>query len=210
VGILYLEKIAKEQEELSELVIRDDDFQSSYPIVTGVDVSYAGHLAVGCAVISNIETHSFLEIITNKMTIESKYISGFFQLREGPILLDLLHSIENPGILLVDGNGILHPRRFGLASYLGLKCDIPTIGVAKNLMIGELCSRSGNSADIIHNDQIVGKALWLGKKKPVYVSIGHRISLDSAVRVVKESCIDDYPAVLRQAHLTSDIELRKL
>ncbi len=204
-----IEGLEKEQLRLAKLVKREDDLPSE-AIVTGIDVSYSGNKAIGCAVISNYQTRINLGIITHETTPETRYIPGLFQLREGPIILELLKRIDHPGIVLIDGNGILHPRRFGLASYIGLKKDIPTIGIAKRLMIGEIAQRSKDSADIIHNNEVVGRAVWLGKRKPVYVSIGHRISLDSAVKIVHETCVDGYPEVLRKAHTISNSELKKL
>jgi len=209
VDVVELEEIEEEQLRLSKLVDREDHLPLE-TIVTGIDVSYLKDRAVGCAVKSNYDTQDILEIHTHETIPEVEYFPGFFQLREGPIILELLMKIEQPGIVLIDGNGILHPRRFGLASYIGLQRNIPTIGVAKSLMIGEMTPQSEDMADIIHDGEVVGRAVWFGKRKPVYVSIGHKISLDSAVRVVRETCVDGYPEVLRRAHTISNRELRKL
>ncbi|TFG31500.1 endonuclease V [Candidatus Thorarchaeota archaeon] len=205
-----LEELAREQEVQSHLVRRFNDPPINSSIVTGVDVSYSENQAVGCAVVSDIATHETLDIRILETEIDSEYISGFFQLREGPIILELLRSLETTGTVLVDGNGILHPRRFGLASYVGLKLNIQAVGVAKSLLLGEIRSRIHDIADIIDGNEIIGRALWLGEKRPIYVSIGHRISLDTAVRVVRDSCVDDYPGVLLQAHIKSKNELKKL
>ena len=115
------------------------------------------------------------------------------------------------GPLLVDGNGILHPRRLGLASHLGVHLDLQTIGVAKKLLLGEIQSRHGNTASILDNSDCVGRVLWLGgRKKPVYVSVGHRISLNTAVQVVECASIFGYPEPLRQAHSVSKKMLQNL
>jgi deoxyribonuclease V len=208
VKVLDLDEVAREQELLSRLVIHQDDLPFGDSIITGVDVSYSENHAVGCAVVSNTRTHEILNTITLETEVECEYISGFFQLREGPIILKLLNKITDPGIILVDGNGILHPRHFGLASYLGVKRDIPTIGVAKKLMLGEIGPRSTDTADITHEGTVLGRVLWSEEKKPIYISIGHRVSLDTAVRIVRESSVNNYPEVLRQAHRISKIELK--
>ena len=207
-NVVELEKIEKEQLRLSKLVKREDGLPVE-TIVTGIDVSYSDDKAIGCAVVSNYTTRSILGIFTHETTSEVEYIPSFFQLREGPIILELLDMIEQPGIAMIDGNGILHPRRFGLASYIGLQRDIRTIGVAKSLLLGDIMKRSGSMADIVHDDEIVGRAVWFGMGKPIYVSVGHRITLDTAVRIVREASIDGYPEVLRKAHMMSKDALRR-
>jgi deoxyribonuclease V len=198
-----LEQLAKEQEELAKVVRKYDDATPSYPIVIGVDVAYSDDRAAGAATALNASTKELVASITLVRDILSDYIPGFFQLREGPILIELLKDLKTPGIVLVDGNGILHPRRFGLASYLGVTMNIPTIGVAKKLLLGTIGARTGCTADILHDGEIIGRALWLKERKPLYVSIGHRISLDSAIAVVSNSSVDGYPEPLRRAHRLS-------
>jgi deoxyribonuclease V len=201
--VVNLEILAEEQQELAESVKRYDDPPERSPFLTGVDVAYSEDRAAGCAVVINSATKEILDSTTTIREIESDYIPGFFQLREGPILIDLVQKLKTPGIILVDGNGILHPRRFGLASYLGLKMNVQTIGVTKKLMLGIIGPRSGNSAEIIHRNDVVGRALWLKSGKPIYVSIGHRVSLDTAASVVIDSSVDGYPDVLARAHIMS-------
>jgi deoxyribonuclease V len=206
---LDLIALAKEQKDLSRLVKRYDDPCHDSPIVTGVDVAYARTIAVGCAVVFNSDTKEILSSLTLTREVESDYIPGFFQLREGPIIVDLVQNLKEHGMILLDGNGILHPRRFGLASYIGVTLDVQTIGVAKKLMLGEIGPRSENSAEIKENNEVLGRALWLKEKRPIYVSIGHRVSLDSAVKVVIDASVHGYPEVLRQAHNLSKEVLRK-
>jgi len=195
--------LAKEQKDLAKIVRKYDDPPYLSPIVTGVDVAYAEDLAAGCAVVINNNTKEIIDSSTVIREIESDYIPGFFQIREGPILIELVQNLKIPGIILVDGNGILHPRRFGLASYLGVKMNVQTIGVAKKLMLGKIGPRLENSADVIHDNEVLGRGLWLKGRRPIYVSIGNRISLDSAVKVVIDNSVEGYPEVLRQAHKMS-------
>ncbi len=204
-----LEKLAKEQEELAKIIIREDVSTSSYPIVIGVDVAYSEDLGAGVAIALDVIKKVVISSTAVVREIESDYIPGFFQLREGPFLIELLKTLKTSGTILVDGNGILHPRRFGLASYLGVKMNVQTIGVAKKLLLGTIGFRLGNSADIIHEDEIIGQVLWLKEKKPVYVSIGHKISLATAVTVVSNSSVDGYPEPLRRAHILSREVLRE-
>ncbi|MHA2600545.1 MAG: endonuclease V [Candidatus Thorarchaeota archaeon SMTZ1-83] len=193
-----------EQMRLAERVITEDIPPFSSSIVTGVDVSYTGNVAVGCAVVMDLESRETIQ--TEQRTVEctTPYIPGYFFLREGPVLVELLRDLDETGPVLVDGNGILHPRRLGLASQLGVHLDLQTIGVAKKLLLGEMQPRQGNAARILDDYNCIGMALWLSKrKKPVYVSIGHRIGLDTAVTVVEQASIDGYPEPLRRAHSIS-------
>jgi deoxyribonuclease V len=206
---LDLAALAKEQKDLAKIIRKYDDPPYSRPIVTGVDVAYSEDLAVGCAVVIDNCTKEILDSSTIIREIASDYIPGFFQLREGPILIELIQNLKMHGIILVDGNGILHPRRFGLASYLGVKMNAQTIGVAKKLMLGKIGLRMDNTAEVIQGNEILGRVLWLKERKPIYVSIGHRISLDTAVRVVTESSIGGYPEALRQAHIMSKEALNR-
>jgi deoxyribonuclease V len=195
--------LAREQERLAHLVKRIDEPPYSRPVVTGMDVAYSNDLAVGCAVVFDNSRKETIDVATVTSKIESDYIPGFFQLREGPILLELAKEIDTSHVVLVDGNGILHPRRFGLASYLGLKASLQTIGTTKRLMLGQIGQRLGDVADIVIDNEVVGRAVWLGKNRPVYVSIGHRVSLDTSVKVVQESSFKGYPEALRRAHAIS-------
>ncbi len=95
----------------------------------------------------------------------------------------------------------------GLASYVGVKLDVPTIGVAKNLLLGELGLREDEMAPIIDDGETIGAAVWSGKRKsPIYVSIGHKISLDTAIEIVKSCSIYRIPEPLRCAHICASNE----
>lgn len=192
--------LAKEQEMLARKVKQYDDPLYSSSIVIGLDVAYSKHVAAGAAVVFDNNLKKIVNSVTLLKEIESEYIPTFFQLREGPILIDLLQKINARGIILIDGNGILHPRRFGLASYIGVKMNVPTIGVAKKLLLGSLGPRIASSAEVIHEGEVLGRVLWLNEKRPLYVSIGHRVSIETAVKVVMDSATDGYPEVLRRAH----------
>ncbi|NEQ88389.1 MAG: deoxyribonuclease V, partial [Moorea sp. SIO2I5] len=117
------------------------------------------------------------------------YVPGFLSFREVPVVLDALEKISIiPDLILCDGQGIAHPRRFGLACHLGVLTDIPTIGVAKSRFIGdheELPENKGNWQPLSHDGEIIGAVVRTRTGvKPVYVSIGHRISLPTAIDYV--------------------------
>jgi deoxyribonuclease V len=117
------------------------------------------------------------------------YIPGFLSFREIPAVLDALEQVKaTPDLILCDGQGIAHPRRFGLACHLGVLVDLPTIGVAKSLLVGkheDLPEEKGNWRYLRHRGEIVGVVLRSRTGvKPVYVSSGHRISLPTAIDYV--------------------------
>ncbi|MEQ9671801.1 MAG: deoxyribonuclease V [Coleofasciculus sp. G2-EDA-02] len=117
------------------------------------------------------------------------YIPGFLSFREVPVVLDALSQIKiTPDLILCDGQGIAHPRRFGLASHLGLLITVPTIGVAKSRLIGqheELPQQKGNWQPLRHRGEVIGAVVRSRTGvKPLYVSPGHRISLPTAIDYV--------------------------
>ena len=132
--------------------------------------------------IVNKNTLEIIEIVNEKSIISYPYIPGLFMLREGEPLLKIVRLLKNSfDVLLIDGHGILHPRKCGLASYVGLMIDKPTIGVAKNLLCGS----------ILENNYIEFNKTTLGyrlknNKKDIYISVGHKISLETSINIVKK------------------------
>jgi deoxyribonuclease V len=179
------EAAKQEQKELATQVLKRDipPFDGD-GLVTGVDVSYIDSTAVGTAVTMDSSDRNVIKKRILITPCEFPYIPGYFHLREGPALISLLGECGETGPVLVDANGILHPRRCGLASYVGLKSDKQTIGVAKSLLLGNLGRRQDGIAFIKDGDETVGAAVWLGTGPPVYVSIGHKVTLETAVKIV--------------------------
>ncbi|MGO8788684.1 MAG: deoxyribonuclease V [Terriglobia bacterium] len=133
------------------------------------------------------------------------YVPGLLSFREGPVLLAALARLRiSPDVILIDGHGIAHPRRFGIACHLGLLLDRPTIGCAKSILVGEvgdLATQPGSTAPLVDKGEKVGLALRTRDRvKPIYVTVGHRVSLESAVRIVVQ-CVDGYriPKPTREA-----------
>ena len=191
------------QLKMSRFVRRTDIFQWDGQTVIGIDVSYDNNTAFGCAVELDVINRSVIKRETHYSKCELPYIPSHFYLREGPIILELVRRFGKT-IVMVDGNGILHPRRFGLASYVGVMFDLPTIGVTKRLLLGTLSKRCENRATIEHDGDVLGSAVWIGeRKRPIYVSVGHNISLETAIKIVQLTSKFGYPEPLRQAHLCS-------
>lgn len=180
----FYDEIIKLQNEFSKKVIIRDDFDSNVEFICGVDVSYRNKTAYCSAVIINKEKFKIIETASSKSEIKNPYIPGLFILRESTPILQTLKLITSPfQLLLVDGHGILHPRKCGLACHIGISTNLPTIGVAKSLLCGNV--QSGNF--VSHKGEILGYALKSNKnsKKVAYVSVGHKITLPTSIKVVK-------------------------
>jgi len=193
-------ELKDEQERLRDRVVCTNHNIQNRTHVTGVDVSYHDDMAFGAAVTLDIDDNSVLGETQVSVSEVREYVPGQFYLREGPVLERLLAEHKVTGPVLVDANGILHPRRFGLASHIGVRLNIVTIGVAKTLLLGQAQERINDTARIIDKGELVGMALWLGQREtPLYVSVGHRISLHSAVAIVRASSFPSYPEPLQLA-----------
>ena len=174
------------QNQWRERVIQTDDFPTINTIA-GVDVAYSKdetHL-VGAVVVLDAQSLAIQTISYAEERVSFPYVPGLFSFRELPSLLAAFAKLEAlPDLVVCDGQGIAHPRRFGLACHLGLMLDIPTLGCAKKRFIGEFSEPAaprGASSDLIEDGEIVGKVLRTQTQiKPVFVSVGHRISLASA------------------------------
>ena len=177
-------KIIELQKEFSKKVITHDYLNNNnIRNVCGIDVSYKDLNAFCSAVIVNKNTLEIIEIVNEKSTISYPYIPGLFMLREGEPLLKIVRLLKNLfDVLLIDGHGILHPRKCGLASYVGIMIDKPTIGVAKNLLCGSILE----SSHVEYKKTIRGYTIKKNNRKDIYVSVGHKISLETSIDIVKK------------------------
>lgn len=196
-----LAEIAAQQERLAKEVVMNDEPPFDGKIVTGVDVAYTQNEAVGCAVALDLVTRKTVRTENARAPCTAPYVPGFFHLREGPVVEEILRRIDVEGPILIHGNGILHPRRMGLASCVGVRMHRQTIGVAKRLLVGQIASRDGDTAQISDTGEEIGASLWLGnRERPVFVSVGHRIALGTALKVVRACSFAGFPEPLRRAH----------
>ncbi|MDZ8183851.1 MAG: deoxyribonuclease V [Nostoc sp. ChiSLP02] len=179
------------QEQLRNQVITSDKFQEPVQYVAGVDMGFEADGTISRAAVA-VLSFPDLQVIETSLAHRPTtfpYIPGFLSFREIPAVLDALEKIKTtPDLILCDGQGIAHPRRFGIASHLGVLVDMPTIGVAKSLLIGkheELPEARGNWRSLVHKGEIIGAVLRSRTGvKPLYVSSGHRISLPTAIDYV--------------------------
>ncbi len=193
------------QLEGSKRVIKRDALPKRIKYVGGVDVAYTEKLSISAAIVLDYDSLSIIESKTVHTKIRFPYIPTLLAFREIPPAISAIRRLRlQPDVFLVDGHGIMHPNRFGLASHLGVVLSIPTIGVAKNPLIGEIGrAKEEGLAPIVDNGEVVGVELVTRKgAKPVYVSIGHMTSLARTIEVVRH-CSSRYriPEPLRLAHI---------
>lgn len=170
------------QNEVAKKVILENT-QKNIDCICGVDVAYRNNIAYCSAVLTNKYGKELDKSISTTMNVTHPYIPSFFMLREYEPIIKTLKLLQNRfDLLLIDGHGVLHPRRCGLASYVGVMLDTPTIGIAKSLLCGDI-----KENDYIDLDGVVSGFRMVKKnKKPIYISVGHKINLINAKRIIEE------------------------
>lgn len=174
------------QEELALKVIKKDSF-TTIDYVAGVDVAYSinNDKIVAAIVILDSKTLKLVETVVVEDNLHFPYIPGLFSFRELPPIIKAFEQVKTiPQLVVCDGQGIAHPRRFGLASHLGVIFDIPTIGCGKTKFVGDFIEpgiQRGAYAPLHDNSEIIGNVLRTQDNvKPIFISIGHRICLSTA------------------------------
>ncbi len=200
------EAISIQQALRGEVITTDQLGEVRY--VAGVDVGFEaeGTITRAAVAVLSLETLQLQDRAIARRPTTLPYIPGFLSFREVPTVLDALQKLTvSPDLLLCDGQGIAHPRRFGIACHLGLLTNLPTIGVAKSLLVGthaEVPDERGSWVPLTHKGETIGAALRTRPKtKPVYISTGHRVSLETAIAYVMR-CTTKYrlPETTRFAH----------
>lgn len=195
------------QQSLRGRVITEDRLRAPRR-VAGVDVGFEHDGTITRAAVAVLDFPSLepREHAVVRRRTRFPYVPGYLSFREAPAVLAALQRLHTvPDLILCDGQGFAHPRRFGLACHLGLLANLPSIGVAKSRLIGEhveLGSRRGEWVPLLDEGERIGAVLRTRTGvRPVYVSIGHRISLETAIDYVLR-CTTRYrlPETTRRAH----------
>lgn len=209
----------KAQEQMQKKVLLVDDFKTPISLIGGMDVSNQLYdpdemIYASCVLLS----YPTLDVVETKATSEKQtfpYIPGFLGFREAPALVHAYEKvIAKPDVIFVDEQGVSHPRGLGIASHVGVLLDVPTIGVAKSILVGHpekpLGEEVGSTTSLVYKRKEIG--ILLRSKKnclPLIISAGHRITLKTALEIVL-TCFRKYrlPEPTRQAHLAANAARR--
>ena len=197
-----VEKAHETQLCLSKKIILEDRLTKQVKTVAGVDVSYVGEVGIGAVVILDYESLKLLESEVAICHVKMPYIPTLLSFRE---ILPAMAAIKKlkitPDVFFVDAHGYAHPYRCGFASHLGLALGKPTIGVAKSRLIGNPTEMQGQTF-LVDKEEVIG-AVVVTKQgaKPIFVSIGHMISLETAVKIVLHCSKTRIPEPTLQAHI---------
>jgi len=187
------------------MVVKEDLLEYPPKIVLGLDVSYIGNIGIAACTIFSFEDLKLIRYKTIVEKVNIPYIPGLLAFRELPLYVKLCLEFKGRRdiVALVDGHGVAHPRRLGIASHLGVALSIPTIGVAKRKLVGKIVKVEDREV-VIDNGEIIGELVYTTKYKPIFVSVGHMVSLRKAVEIVKRVTLKyKLPEPIRMAHIIS-------
>ncbi len=184
--------------------------------IAGLDISVDRERGMGrgAVVVLSYPELEIAEVQTVEDNIDFPYVPGLLSFREAPITLAACERLRiTPDLFLVDGQGVAHPRRLGLASHLGLFLDTPTIGCAKSRLCGShgtVAEEPGSHAELLESEEVIGAVLRTkARVNPIYVSIGHKVDLESALYWAMQCCRGyRLPEPTRLAHLAAGGNLK--
>jgi len=206
-----VEKAHKTQLCLSQKIVLEDRVPPQIRIVAGVDVSYIYNIGIGALTVFDYESLELLETQVAICQVKMPYIPTLLSFRELPPAMAAINKLKlQPDVFLVDAQGIAHPYRCGFASHLGLAIGEPTVGAAKSRLIGTPLKMDGETL-LVDKGEIIGAVVTTRQgAKPIYVSIGHMVSLDRAIKIVKHCARSRIPEPLLQAHKLATKERNRL
>ena len=186
------------QKQLAYEVVAEDKFGAPFKTVAGIDLGYdvKNDTSRAVVVVLSFPELELLETSEALLPIQFPYVPGLLSFRETPVAIKALEKLKvTPDVILCDGQGLAHPRRFGIACHIGVIADVPTIGVAKSLLVGKyenLGEERGSVAPLIHRGEQVGVALRTKDRvQPLFISVGHRVSLETSIEIVLQ-CAPKY------------------
>jgi len=178
-------------------------------LIAGVDAAFSEDEVFAVACLYKFPELILIEEACAKAEASFPYIPTFLSFREGPAIIKAIQKLKNkPDLILLDGQGIAHPKGLGIASHLGVLFDLPTIGCAKSKLVGKFKEpgrKKGSWSPLFYREKIVGAVLRTKDSvRPLFVSPGHRINLEKSLEIVL-ACVQKFriPAPLRQAHSLS-------
>ncbi|MCM5703834.1 deoxyribonuclease V [Larsenimonas salina] len=195
------------QKRLASRISQTDDLPETVTLVAGIDVGFeeGGDVTRAAIVVMSVPELSIVEHRVARIPTQMPYVPGLLSFRELPAVLEAISMLERtPDLFMVDGQGIAHPRRMGIATHLGLWLERPTIGVGKSRLCGQheaVPDHKGGWTELHHRGECIGAVLRTRERvKPLYISPGHRISLETSIEWVMR-CLTRYklPEPTRQA-----------
>ena len=210
-----VEKAHKTQLQMAEQIVLEDRLPEKIRYVAGVDVAYTKDLSIGAVAVLDYATLELVETQTASCKTHFPYIPTLLSFRETPPAVLCTKKLQiQADVFLVDGHGFAHPYRCGFASHLGLVIGKPTIGVAKSKLLREVEDEKVDKdvTFLKHKGEVVGAVVTTRRGcKPVYVSVGHMVSLEMAIKIVKRcTCNNRIPGPILEAHEIATVEKRKI
>ena len=200
-----LYELKKEQYKFAGKIVIQDSF-NKVKTIGGVDCVQINNKIVACVVVCEYPSMKLIEKKIAVLNDPLPYHPGFLAYREMPAMIDAFNDLENePDLILVDGSGILHPRKLGIASHLGLSLNKPTIGVVRNLYLG----RNEKGKIYLEGDLVGFEVKTKEFAKPLYISPGHLVSLGSCLNIIKDS-IKPPHKMPEPLHLAQKIAKKKI
>jgi len=193
------------QQRLRSLVVTENCLSAVHTIA-GVDVGFKGKMAQAAVVVLRYPELEPVDYVLSRRPVTFSYIPGLLAFREGPVVMDALEQLSTePDLLMFDGQGLAHPRRMGIATHIGVLVDKPSIGCAKSRLCGEhhqLAEARGSMVRLTDGDEVIGMVVRTRDGvNPLYVSIGHKVDLETAVAYVLNCCRKyRLPEPIRYAH----------
>jgi len=209
-----VKKAHEMQLRMSKRLLFEDTLPETIDYVAGVDVAYLKGTSIASVAVLDASTLSQVEVQVAQVQTRFPYVPTLLSFREIPPAYSAIKRLHSePDVFMVDGQGFAHPYGLGFASHLGLILNKPTIGVAKSLLCGEVEQNvEGGWAPLMYKGKVIGAEVVTKQgTKPVYVSVGHRVSLKRATEIVLK-CTGKYrlPEPIRRAHIAAGEEKRKL
>jgi len=202
---INISKLKNEQLKLAKKVITEDKIKK-IKTIAGCDQAFFNNKIISAIIVFDYKKLSIIEKKYTISKIDFPYITSYLSYREVPAIIKTYKKLKNkPDIMLCDFNGILHPRRIGAASHLGVLLGIVTIGVAKSLLLGKIKNNK-----VYVNKEQRGYVIKNKKYKEIYVSPGNNISLKTSIRIVKKLIKNRLPEPIRLSHQYANEIKRKL
>ncbi|UCD45262.1 MAG: endonuclease V [Candidatus Bathyarchaeota archaeon] len=194
-----LRKLREIQKRVAKKIVTEDSF-GELELYAGADASYRGSDATAACVVVDGDL-DVRETSFESARVRFPYIPGYLMFREAPVIVGAAEKTSGFDVLIVNGHGVAHPRGCGLASCVGLKLDMPTIGVAGRRLVGDLGPEKDGWTPIISEEKEVSTRISRKGRSSIFVSTGHRISLETSIDIVRKMTLEGrLPEPLRLAH----------